>query len=71
MKTQTQIAAEVGVTQQAISAYVNGIARPKYKVMQRLLIAVPGSTPQLWMEGGPGEIQSAIDAATDADAKAA
>lgn len=61
MKTQIQIAEEVGVTQQAISAYVKGLARPKYKILKRLLIAVPGSTVELWMEGTPDEIQAAMN----------
>ncbi len=52
--TQVMLATEVGVTQRAISAYENGVRRPKPEVAQRLGEVLGFDWTRFYKEEGKG-----------------
>lgn len=58
--TQKNIAKTVGVTQSFVNQLVLTKKRPNWKMAKKLTLAVPGTTPVLWLEGSEQEIKDAI-----------
>ncbi|MDX9788865.1 MAG: helix-turn-helix domain-containing protein [Desulfobacterales bacterium] len=63
MKRQINIAKETGLHPSTLSNVINGRRRPSWKLAKRLCQAVPGTTPELWLEGAPEQIRAAIESA--------
>jgi len=58
--TQEKIAKNAGVTQQFVSQCINGLARPRWATA-KLMAAASGTTPDLWLDGTPEQIQAALN----------
>ena len=62
MITQTELAKQVGVSQQLISRIMTAKGRPSWKTAKKLA-SITGTPPILWLEGTPAEIKAALDKA--------
>lgn len=59
--TQKIIATNSGLCRSYVSEILSGKKRvTKWDIAKRLTQAVPGTTPELWFEGAPEEIRTAI-----------
>ena len=56
---QKVLAKKVGVCQGMISKYADGSRRPTWG-HAKVLAKVTGTTPELWLEGSPGEIRNVL-----------
>lgn len=58
--TQKTIASRVKTSPTYINKLVKTKSRPNWKMAKKLTIAVPGTSPVLWLEGTSDEIKAAI-----------
>jgi len=61
MNKQIEISRAANISQSALSNILNGRRTPSWKAAKRLSLAVPGTTPELWIEGTPEEIRAALE----------
>jgi transcriptional regulator with XRE-family HTH domain len=57
---QNYIALKAGISPPYVSLIINGKKRPTWSTAKKLSIAVPGTNPELWLEGSPDEIRAAL-----------
>jgi transcriptional regulator with XRE-family HTH domain len=58
---QYQISEMAMISPSMFSEIINGKARPSWKTAKRLSAAVPGSTPEDWLEAPPETLRQLID----------
>ena len=51
------------LTQAMVSFILTGERRPSWKLAKRLAMVVPGTTVEMWLEGDPEDLRSALKAA--------
>jgi|GEM_PF-2794668 len=64
-KTKKAIAEKAGISAAFLTELTSGKKRPSWPTAKNLAAAT-GTSPVLWMDGGPGDIQNAIHACMSA-----
>jgi transcriptional regulator with XRE-family HTH domain len=59
--TQKNIALTVGISAPYLNQILKGIKRPMWPIAKRLSLAVPGSTPEDWLEAPPEALRKIIN----------
>jgi transcriptional regulator with XRE-family HTH domain len=58
---QNEIGNKAGIHQSTLSNILTGRRRPSWKTAKRLSSAIPGSTPEQWLEAPPETLRRIIN----------